>query len=78
MLSVLVLALFLNGEEVGQTYARTTLGWCAAALLLYWIGHMWLNAHRGQMTDDPLVFAIKDRVSRTLIALTIAIAWFAV
>jgi hypothetical protein len=39
---------------------------------------MWLTAHRGRMTDDPLVFAIKDRVSLVLIALTIVIAWIAV
>ncbi|HEY0339427.1 MAG TPA: UbiA family prenyltransferase [Steroidobacteraceae bacterium] len=77
MLSVLVLALFLNGDA-GQTYLRSALGWCAAVLLLYWISHMWLTAHRGRMTDDPLVFAVKDRVSLVLIALTIAIAWFAV
>jgi hypothetical protein len=78
MLSVLVLALFLNGEDVGQSYARSVLGWGAAVLLLYWISHMWLTAHRGRMTDDPLVFAIKDRVSLVLIALTIVIAWIAV
>lgn len=24
---------------------------------------MWLQAHRGKMHDDPLVFAVKDRVS---------------
>jgi 4-hydroxybenzoate polyprenyltransferase len=78
MLSVLVLALFLNGEDIGHSYARSSLGWGAAVLLLYWIGHMWLTAHRGEMTDDPLVFAIKDRVSRALIVLTIVIAWFAI
>ena len=77
MLSVLVLALFLTSEDVGQSYARSTLGWCAAVLLLYWISHIWLTAHRGRMTDDPLVFAIKDRVSVTLITLTVATAWFA-
>jgi 4-hydroxybenzoate polyprenyltransferase len=77
MLSVLVLALFLTTEDVGQSYAHSTLGWCAAVLLLYWISHMWLIAHRGRMTDDPLVFAIKDRVSVTLIMLTAAAAWFA-
>ena len=77
MLSVLVLALFLNGENLGQTYAHSASGWGAAVLLLYWISYMWLNAHRGRMTDDPLVFAVKDRVSLTLVALTIAAAWFA-
>jgi 4-hydroxybenzoate polyprenyltransferase len=77
MLSVLVLALFLNGESLGQTYARSAAGWGAAVLLLYWISYMWLTAHRGRMTDDPLVFAVKNRVSLTLVALTIAAAWFA-
>ena len=78
MLSVLVLALFLSSDEVVQTYTRSVLGWCAAVLLLYWISYMWLTAHRGRMSDDPLVFAIKDRVSVTLVVLTAAAAWFAV
>ena len=77
MLSVLVLALALTSEDVGQSYSHATLGWCAAVLLLYWISHMWLVAHRGHMTDDPLVFAIKDRVSVTLVVLTAVTAWFA-
>jgi 4-hydroxybenzoate polyprenyltransferase len=77
MLSVLILALFLNDEHLGQTYARSAAGWGAAVVLLYWISHMWLTAHRGKMTDDPLVFAVKDRVSLVLITLTIAAAWFA-
>lgn len=77
MLSVLVLEQVLTSEDVGPTYARSVLGWCAAVLLLYWISHMWLIAHRGRMTDDPLVFAIKDRVSIIIIGLTAAAAWFA-
>lgn len=78
MLSVLVLALFLGSEDAGQTYARSVLGWCAAVLLLYWISYMWLTAHRGRMSDDPLVFAVKDCVSVALIALTAAASWIAV
>jgi len=47
-------------------------------LLLYWVSHMWLTAHRGRMTDDPLVFALKDRVSLLLIILMGLTAWLAV
>jgi hypothetical protein len=47
-------------------------------LLLYWVSHMWLMAHRGRMTDDPLVFALKDRVSQLLIILMGLTAWLAV
>ena len=46
-------------------------------LLLYWISYAWLTARRGRMTDDPLVFAIKDRVSQVLIALMGVAAWLA-
>jgi hypothetical protein len=30
---------------------------------------MWLMAHRARMHDDPLVFALRDNVSRVLMAL---------
>lgn len=39
--------------------------WCP--LLRYWISYLWLIAHRGGMSDDPVVFAIKDRISRVVI-----------
>jgi hypothetical protein len=31
--------------------------------MLFWISWVWLKAHRGEMNDDPLVFAVKDKVS---------------
>jgi uncharacterized metal-binding protein len=32
-------------------------------VILFWISWMWLQAHRGNMHDDPLIFALKDIVS---------------
>jgi len=32
--------------------------------LLFWISWIWMQAHRGNMHDDPLVFAVKDRASQ--------------
>ncbi len=34
--------------------------------MLYWISRMWLKAHRGEMHDDPVVFAMRDRYSLSL------------
>ena len=45
---------------------------CLCPLLLYWISHMWLLAHRGKMPDDPIVFATRDPISRILILLMLA------
>jgi len=67
--AVLVLALYINTDTAQTLYGRYELVWILCPLLLYWIGHIWLIAHRGDMPDDPVVFAIRDRVSRILILL---------
>ncbi len=77
-LSALVLALYMSSETVSRLYSRGAFIWLNCVLLLYWVSHMWLMAHRGRMTDDPLVFALKDRVSRGLIVLMALTAWLAV
>jgi len=38
--------------------------WAACPLLLFWLSRTWLLAHRGEMHDDPIVFALRDNVSR--------------
>lgn len=62
-LSVLVLALYIQDAHTSELYAAPQLIWLACPILLYWISRAWLIAHRGQMHDDPIVFAIKDWVS---------------
>jgi hypothetical protein len=71
-LSVLVLALYITSEAMHDPHVRYQLIWLVCVLLLYWISYMWLMAHRGRMHDDPLVFALRDRVSQVVIALMAA------
>ncbi len=66
-LAVLVLALYINSDKAQALYGRYQLIWFLCPMLLYWIGRVWLVAHRGQMPDDPLVFALQDRTNRILI-----------
>lgn len=61
--SVLVLMLYLNDPEVKGRYAVPELLWGVALVVLYWFARMVLIAARGQMHDDPVVFAARDRVS---------------
>jgi 4-hydroxybenzoate polyprenyltransferase len=77
-LSVLVLVLYLGTAAVENLHLRSLLTWGTCVLLLYWISYMWLTAHRERMTDDPLVFAVKDRSSAVLLALIAVSAWFAI
>lgn len=63
LVSVLVLALYIQDSHTAQMYHTPGLIGLACPLLLFWLARAWLVAHRGQMHDDPLVFALKDRAS---------------
>jgi 4-hydroxybenzoate polyprenyltransferase len=76
-IAVLVLALYVNSEQVVRLYAHPTLLLLVCPLLLYWISRVWFLAHRGQMHEDPTAFAFKDWGSYAIGALTLVIMWFA-
>ncbi|MFI4919455.1 MAG: UbiA family prenyltransferase [Legionellales bacterium] len=61
--SVVVLAFYLNSNAVLTLYKTPECIWGAVPILLFWISWMWMQAHRGKMHDDPLLFAIRDRAS---------------
>ena len=62
--AVVVLALYIQSPEVSPRYARPQILWLMAPLLLWWLGRMTLLAHRGSVDADPVVFAMRDGVSR--------------
>ena len=62
-LSILVLALYIQDFHTAVLYHSPMIIWLACPILLYWISRAWLLAHRGEMHDDPTVFAIKDPTS---------------
>jgi 4-hydroxybenzoate polyprenyltransferase/phosphoserine phosphatase len=62
--ATVVLALYLNSENVQMLYAMPQAVWGAVPVMIFWISWMWMQAHRGRMHDDPVVFAVKDRASQ--------------
>jgi 4-hydroxybenzoate polyprenyltransferase/phosphoserine phosphatase len=61
--AAVVLAMYLNSDAVVELYRVPEMVWGAVPVLLFWISWMWMQAHRGEMHDDPLVFAVKDPTS---------------
>ena len=59
-LAVLVLALYLNSDEVSKLYRKPAVLFLVCPLLLYWTSRMWLLAHRGQLHEDPIVASARD------------------
>lgn len=61
--AVLVLALYLQSAEVTRLYQRPQYLWLVCPLVLYWNMRAWLIAQRGEMPDDPILFALRDPAS---------------
>lgn len=55
MLSILVLALYINSDAVVQLYAHPHYLWILCPVILTWLLQLWFIAHRGKMHDDPII-----------------------
>jgi 4-hydroxybenzoate polyprenyltransferase len=71
-LAVLVFVLYLNSPEVVRLYAHPIRLWSMVPVMLYWVARFWLLAHRGQMHEDPVLFAVRDRGSYAVAAIAVA------
>ena len=76
-LSILVLAFYIQDSYTAVLYRTPQIIWLACPLLLYWVSRIWVITHRGNMTDDPIIFAFKDRTSWIIAACFILIFIFA-
>ena len=65
--AVLLLVIYGATGAAEIHYTRHQLIWLMCPTLLYWISYLWLIARRNEMPDDPLVFAVTNRVSRRTI-----------
>jgi len=65
-ISALIFALYLNSVRVALAFYRGEILFIMVPLILFWISHMWNEANRGRMHSDPLVFAVKNRVSQVV------------
>ena len=61
--SVLVIAMYINSEDVILLYRHPQTLWVICPVVLYWLMRMWIKSNRGELHDDPVEFSIKDPVS---------------
>ena len=77
--ATVLLALYISSEEVKTLYREPAALWVLCFLMLLWSNRVWVGARRGKIHDDPVVFAIKDPISRWIgfvALLTLAAARF--
>jgi 4-hydroxybenzoate polyprenyltransferase len=70
--AVVIFARYINGGEMAGLYHHPNRMWLIMPLLILWIFRVWLLASRGELNEDPVIFALSDRMS-LLICLAIAV-----
>jgi 4-hydroxybenzoate polyprenyltransferase len=66
--AVVVFGLYVATPATEARYANVEWLWLLAPALLYWFARLWIKTVRGEMHDDPIVFAVRDRASRLVVA----------
>jgi 4-hydroxybenzoate polyprenyltransferase len=66
--AVTIFALYISSNTVNQLYSHPQILWLVGPLLMFWIARALMLAGRRLMDDDPVVFALKDRVSLMTVA----------
>ena len=75
--SVVVFALYISRPDVSVLYRHSGRLWLIVPFMLYWLNRVWLLASRGELDEDPVVFAIRDKVSLAVGLCIAALAVFA-
>ena len=75
--SSLVYCLYITSDDVIILYVRPDYLWVGLPLLLYWKARIWLLALRQAVHEDPVVFALRDRVSYAVMSVFLFIVWLA-
>jgi 4-hydroxybenzoate polyprenyltransferase len=76
--AVVVFSLYISRPDVTALYKHAGRLWLIVPLMLYWLYRVWLLGSRGEMNDDPVIFALRDRVSLAVGACVLAVALLAV
>ncbi len=76
-LAVVVLALYQHDPATLHLYRHPQWLWLASLLLLFWISRCWVVTRRGDMHEDPVVFAARDPLSLVTGALFCLVFWVA-
>jgi H+/Cl- antiporter ClcA len=75
--SSLVLTLYMNSENVRVLYSNPDVLWLLFPLVLYWLSRIWIIASRGEMDEDPVLFAAKDRTTILVVLAGAFVMWLA-
>ena len=64
MATVLIMVIYLIEDAFPEgLYKHPNFLWALPVVIFLWLARIWLLCHRGELDDDPVAFALKDRLS---------------
>ncbi len=75
--AVVVFAIYISGPDVTKLYREPRLLWLIVPFMILWLNRVWLLAARGELDEDPVAFALTDRLSQLIGIAVILIALWA-
>jgi len=75
--AVVIFCLYISRPDVDALYRHSGRLWLIVPFMLYWLNRVWLLAARGELNEDPVIFAIRDSVSITIAVCVAVLAIFA-
>ncbi len=76
--SVVVFSLYISGHDVAALYHHSARMWLITPFMILWVSRVWLLAGRGELDEDPVLFAVTDRMSLLIGLCVLIIVLFAV
>jgi len=78
LMAVAVFAMYINAPDITQLYSMPVLLWAICPFLLYLFARIWIQAQKGLLHEDPVLFAMTDHRSQLIAVLCAAIIWLAI
>ena len=76
--AVVIFANYISGRDVTALYRDPSLLWLIVPLMILWLCRVWLLASRGKLHEDPVVFALTDRMSLLIGVAAVSIVLLAI
>jgi 4-hydroxybenzoate polyprenyltransferase/phosphoglycolate phosphatase-like HAD superfamily hydrolase len=76
--AVVVFSFYISSLAGSKLYQHPQRLWLITPLMIFWLSRVWLLASRGELDEDPVIFAVTDKPSLMIGVAVVAIALFAV
>ncbi len=77
-LSILVLIFYINSQQVLRLYSSPVILWGICIVMTFWISRIIIVAKKGKIKDDPIVYAINDKITYLCLFFLLCILWLGI